>query len=59
MERKENIRGCVKINCTPKVRHNTFGVQFILTQPLIRYLIIFTVFPLFSVMMFMPLFRFC
>jgi hypothetical protein len=21
------------MNCTPKVRHNTFGVQFILTQP--------------------------
>ena len=26
-------RGCVYLNCTPKVFCLTFGVQFILTQP--------------------------
>ena len=27
-------RGCLKMYCTPKVRHKTFGVQYILRQPL-------------------------
>ena len=36
----EGGRGCVKMNCTPKVRQKTFGVQFktlITTQPLIAH----------------------
>lgn len=32
------IRGNPKMNCTPKVRHKTYGVQFILSLVILFYI---------------------